>query len=331
VEDSEIVAAIAAGDPAGLPAAYDKYAAGVYAYCRWMLQEPAYAADALVETFVAAATELGALRDAIAARALLYTVARAECHRQLATAGQVAADTSADQTVFRNPEREASELSLRHGLSEAELAAVLDVPWQEAHNLAAHARDHQEPPTMALLDRVPPQLRDQVLLRAGVSAAPGSLDTGVAAVGSGWPGWLQWIGKLGVWRPIRANPGGAIATGAVAAWVATAASTIAITLTGMHAALPLATQSHPGRTTAASQSISRRVPPSATASPSPSAGPSSRSVLPVTARPSPARSPARPSPTTQPAQSPPASPSASISPSPTPSPSATASPSPTPS
>jgi DNA-directed RNA polymerase specialized sigma24 family protein len=326
VEDSEIVAAIAAGDPAGLPAAYDKYAAGVYAYCRWMLQEPAYAADALIGTFVAAATELGALRDAIAVRALLYSAARAECHRQLATAGQVAADISADQTVFRNPAHEASELSLRHGLSEAELAAVLDVPWQEAHDLATHARDHQEPPTMALLDRVPPQLREQVLLWAGVSTQAGSRDAGVSRAGAAWAG-LEWIGKLSIWRPIRANPGGAIATGAVAAWVAAAASTIAITLTGMHAALPLATQAHPGKTAATSQSIGRRSSPSAAGSPSPSAVPTSHSVQPVTARPS----PARPSPTTQPAQSPPASPSASISPSPTPSPSATASPSPTPS
>ena len=47
MNDSEIVAALAAGDPAGLEAAYDTYAAPLYGYCRWMLRDPAQAATAL--------------------------------------------------------------------------------------------------------------------------------------------------------------------------------------------------------------------------------------------------------------------------------------------
>jgi len=38
--DREIVAAIAAGDPAGLEAAYDRYAPSLYAYCQSLLTEP---------------------------------------------------------------------------------------------------------------------------------------------------------------------------------------------------------------------------------------------------------------------------------------------------
>jgi hypothetical protein len=321
MEDSEIVAAIAAGDPAGLAAAYDKYAYGVYRYCRWMLREPAYAADALVETFVAAAAELGGLDDAIAARALLYATARAECHRQLTATGRAAALTRAAPEGFRNPEHEASELSIQHGLSEAELAAVLDVPWQQAHNLAAHARDHLVPPSIAPLDRVPPQLREQVLRHAVVGATAESGDAEVSRARSAWLRCWQWLGKLVVWRPIRANPGAATATAAVAAWSVAAASAIFITVTGMHPAHPLATQTHAGKTAATSPAVDRRVAPSPSASPSPSARPTSRSVPPLTTRPS-------TTPSTGPAPSPSVTPSASVSPSASPSPSATASPTP---
>jgi DNA-directed RNA polymerase specialized sigma24 family protein len=319
VEDSEIVAAIAAGDPAGLPAAYDKYAYGVYGYCRWMLREPAYAADALVETFVVAATELATLADAIAARALLYTVARAECHRQLATEARVAALTSGP-AAFRNPEREAGELSSRHGLSEAELAAVLDVPWEQAHDLAARAREHAVPPSTALSDRVPPQLREQVLRRVQVIDPAESRDMGVSRARSAWLRCLQWLGNLTVWRPIRANPGAAIATAAISAWAAAAASAIFITVTGMHPARPVVTQSHTGKMAATSPVVGRSASPSATASPSPSAGPTNRSVPLITARPSPTEQ-------TKPSQSP----SATPSPSGSPAPSSSATPSPSPS
>ena len=57
MRDREIVAAIVAGDPAGLDAAYDRYAAGLFAYCRSLLTEPADAADAVQDTFIIAAAK----------------------------------------------------------------------------------------------------------------------------------------------------------------------------------------------------------------------------------------------------------------------------------
>ena len=42
--DREVVAAITADDPAGIAMAYDRYAAGLYGYCHWMLHDPADAA-----------------------------------------------------------------------------------------------------------------------------------------------------------------------------------------------------------------------------------------------------------------------------------------------
>ena len=61
--DREIVAAILAGDPAGLAAAYDHYASALYTYCRSLLTEPADAADAVQDTFVVAASKLAGLRE----------------------------------------------------------------------------------------------------------------------------------------------------------------------------------------------------------------------------------------------------------------------------
>ena len=47
-----MVAAITAGDPAGIAMAYDRYAAALYGYCHWMLHDPADAAESLQDTFV---------------------------------------------------------------------------------------------------------------------------------------------------------------------------------------------------------------------------------------------------------------------------------------
>ena len=63
MRDSEVVATIVAGDPAGLAEAYDKYAAPLYTYCGTVLREPADAADAVQDTFAIAACKLSGLRD----------------------------------------------------------------------------------------------------------------------------------------------------------------------------------------------------------------------------------------------------------------------------
>jgi RNA polymerase sigma factor (sigma-70 family) len=174
MEDSEVVAAIAAGDPAGLAGAYDTYAAPLYGYCRWMLREPAFAADALLDTFVTAGARLGGLKDAGQLRAWLYAAARDECCRRLRTAG-AAFDETADEAgqpagageraehaevrkliratlaELEPAEHEVIELSIRHSLYEAELAAVLQVSWSRAHALTSRARDHLEKALGALL------------------------------------------------------------------------------------------------------------------------------------------------------------------------------------
>lgn len=83
MKDREIIAAIVAGDPAGLAGVYDKYAESLYGYCRWMLGGSDCAADTVQDTFVIAAASLGGPADPLRLRPWLYAVARNECYRRL--------------------------------------------------------------------------------------------------------------------------------------------------------------------------------------------------------------------------------------------------------
>jgi RNA polymerase sigma factor (sigma-70 family) len=166
MKDREIVAAIAAGDPAGLAGAYGKYAESLYGYCCWMLGEPGRAADTVQDTFVIAAASLGGLRDPRRLRPWLYAVARSQCRRRL-RAGEAGLDEAAlaappadagensERAELHglvraamdglNPgEREVIELGLRHDLSGADLAAVLGVSRNQAHALMSRARGRLE-------------------------------------------------------------------------------------------------------------------------------------------------------------------------------------------
>jgi RNA polymerase sigma factor (sigma-70 family) len=81
--DREVVAAIAAGDPAGMGRAYDRYAAGLYGYCRWMLHDSAGSAESLQDTFVLAAATLNDLPEPSKLRPWLFALARSECRRRI--------------------------------------------------------------------------------------------------------------------------------------------------------------------------------------------------------------------------------------------------------
>jgi RNA polymerase sigma factor (sigma-70 family) len=175
MRDREIVAAVVAGDSAGLAAAYDSYAAVLHAYCRSLLAEPADAADAVQDTFVIAAAKLGDLRDPDRLRPWLYAVARNECYRRLRgqarlasleEAGDVSATTDASSGTGRaelrelvtaalaglNPgDRDVIELNLRHDVDGPDLADALGVPLNQAHALASRARSQLDRSLGALL------------------------------------------------------------------------------------------------------------------------------------------------------------------------------------
>ena len=176
MEDPEVVAAIVAGDPAGLAETYDRYAMPLYTYCRSMLREPADAADAVQDAFLVATAKLRDLRDPARLRSWLYAVARNECLRRLrAGAALSALDEAADipvetaelgvateraeiQQLVRaaigglNPgERDVIELSLITELDGNELADALGVSPNHAHALLSRARRQFERSLGALI------------------------------------------------------------------------------------------------------------------------------------------------------------------------------------
>ena len=173
--DSEIVASIVAGEPAGLATAYDKYAGDLYGYCQSLLQDPNDAADAVQDTFVIAASKLGGLRDPERLRAWLFAVARNECMHRLKTRNVAAplqdAPEQADDSVDVGGAAERAETvalvraavgglndgerdvitQLWHGLDVPEVAAVLGVSRNHAYTLFARARDQLEASVAVLL------------------------------------------------------------------------------------------------------------------------------------------------------------------------------------
>jgi RNA polymerase sigma factor (sigma-70 family) len=198
MRDRDIAASLAARDPAGLAAAYDRHAAGLYGYCRSLLGEPADAADAAQDTFIIAAAQLARLRNPARLRSWLYAIARNECQSRLRAgawppradpASELAAPVAvagtadsgqgelrylvADALGRLSPgEREVAELSRRHGLDHADLAGVLGVPVRQAQALAVKAG--------AELDR---SLGTLLVAGTGWGACPG-LD----ALLDGWDG-----------------------------------------------------------------------------------------------------------------------------------------------
>jgi len=169
MRDSEVAAAIVAGNPAGLAEAYDRYADPLYRFCRTMLHESADAADAVHDTFVIAACRLSGLEDRERLRSWLYAVARNECRRRLRDGSRQApletaagmADEAADVAAaaekaelralvhdalsgLGSTEREVLELQLRHGLTNSEAASILGISRNHLHVLLSRARDQLE-------------------------------------------------------------------------------------------------------------------------------------------------------------------------------------------
>ena len=95
-DDREVIAAIAAEDPAGIAMAYDRYAAALYGYCRWMLHDSADAAEALKDTFVIAAATVRDLSETSRLRPWLFTLVRNECRRRIRPTSTAARDDETD-------------------------------------------------------------------------------------------------------------------------------------------------------------------------------------------------------------------------------------------
>ncbi len=176
MEDRAIVQALCDRDRSGLEAAYDRYAQRIFDYCVGLLRDRDAAADAVHDTLLVAADRAHQLREPEHLRAWLYAIARNECLRQLRQRNRLAplekagdvSDDSVDpvqsvhaaqlQALVRdavaglNPrEQEVLNLTLRHELTGAELAAALGVSANHAHALTSKAREQLERSVGALL------------------------------------------------------------------------------------------------------------------------------------------------------------------------------------
>lgn len=174
MRDSELAASIVDGDPEALQEAYHKYADLLWSYCRSMLSDGDNAAEAVLDTFVIAASQLEVLGTTGRFRAWLYAVARVECLRRLRLSRtspatdqapplrQVAAVLSTgEQRQLRAVLREAfggldeAERDVMtmvwHGLDLAEVAVVLGLSRSDAYALFTRARDQLEESVGVLL------------------------------------------------------------------------------------------------------------------------------------------------------------------------------------
>jgi RNA polymerase sigma factor (sigma-70 family) len=115
---------------------YDKYAAALYGYCHWMLDDSADAAGALQDTFVIAATTLGDLSEHSKLRPWLFALARNEWRRRIKPTS-AACDEEIDAVgQLSDVTREASD-----GVSEAPDAAMQFRVVTQSANGRAHVDD----------------------------------------------------------------------------------------------------------------------------------------------------------------------------------------------
>ncbi|RFU38472.1 sigma-70 family RNA polymerase sigma factor, partial [Actinomadura logoneensis] len=149
----DATAPLPAADTDALARLVDAYAARLFDYCHALLRDQDQAARALHAALLAAYAHAGRLADPAAFRAWLYALVRNECVRRLRDPRRPAERREAPEVEdlfldeadrarrlatrrlvhaalggLRGSEREALDLLLRHGLDDAEVGAVLDLP-----------------------------------------------------------------------------------------------------------------------------------------------------------------------------------------------------------
>jgi len=132
MQDRAVAAAVIAGDADGFGAAYDRYAASLYARCHAVLPEP-QAAEAVLDTFLVAAAKLDGLRDPDRLGPWLHAVARNECLSRLGPGGEIPGPA--------NQGAEPPELPLPEGFRDRVLTACADnSPAGRAHRMSVAHR-----------------------------------------------------------------------------------------------------------------------------------------------------------------------------------------------
>ena len=155
---------------------YESYAASLFDYCDGLLLDMLAAVDAVQDSLVAADTQVGSAPGPDGLRLALYSAARQECLSQLGgrtklsgraetttlddlgaaipdyevagTTGETVLILRAALDRLSERDREVLNLTFRHRLNEADLAAVIGVPPRRARALLSEASlnfDHSAP------------------------------------------------------------------------------------------------------------------------------------------------------------------------------------------
>jgi len=184
-----LVEALRARDPGAPAALYDTHGESLFRYCWFVLRSRDAAQVALRDTLVLAEAHIRQLRDPEMLRPWLYAIARAECLRRQESAG-----TAHDVVVARpdqpdadrrliawqavmslDPaEREALELTIRHGMDAGQAAQVMSLSAAGLRQTLDRSRVHLEH-----------ALAGEILARHGVHGCPER-----AAALQGWAGEL---------------------------------------------------------------------------------------------------------------------------------------------
>ncbi|OZF07069.1 hypothetical protein CH300_09845 [Rhodococcus sp. 15-1154-1] len=168
--DARIVAALVAGQLSGLGDAYDRHSGHLFSYAKAMLADEDAAADVVHDTMLIAARRSAVLRDPERFRAWLYAIARAEClprprRDRCDFTSTIAPDASDEErsvqefvataaTASSAEHREVLDLRIRHGLADADVAAVLGIGTRRASTLISRAREELERSAGAGQERV---------------------------------------------------------------------------------------------------------------------------------------------------------------------------------
>lgn len=185
VDDRELVAALRSGDADALSTFHDAYAARLFDYAFAVLRDREAAEDAVHDAILVAIGRIDRLRETDRVTVWLYALTRNEVVRQTRRsrmASRPKLPDSRDQTIFFGADlqteqarawirdaaaglvphrREALDLTVRHGLSDSDLATVLGMSGKRAARRVAAAR--------ADLDRA---LDSLLAARAGRGACP---------------------------------------------------------------------------------------------------------------------------------------------------------------
>ncbi|MBB5873917.1 RNA polymerase sigma factor (sigma-70 family) [Allocatelliglobosispora scoriae] len=198
MDDAAVAVGLAAGDPGALDEAYRRYASRLTAYAVTIVGDRQSAADVVHDTFVLATEHAAGLRDPDRLRSWLYAIARSVGLRVLRQRARVrvvdavaeaaaelpdpAATLHAATTVelvwavyggLAAADQEMIELSVRHALGSAEIAAALGISVKHANARLSRARASFRDALGALL----------------VARAPGGCGE-LAALLGGWDGAL---------------------------------------------------------------------------------------------------------------------------------------------